>query len=1192
MITTESKTANKDLWIYQPDKSLREICAINGPKIVRRMIPCFKNLPYKTYNEGDSGNSFDEPKFSFIYGINVRTPRVNSILPFSTTYRYAYDNIKKKKEGQLLDDFKVKGEIKYKVPEFTEEYKIRELFLYATVKGKKINPDDIVIMSLSSEDKEMKDAKKIKALKTSISQKDGFFAMQVNALGIKERAYLWLTSEDYNVNTGGDALSNFIAISDDYDAIAKHIIPHRLDFVNLLFLIKARHLFDTEMAQRKTAIASAKAAIMSRNMSHNLGSHVMAYLKQHLNSVQDMVHDNVLSSLVTSEDLMTLEGIENWYNKIKDKQKGLDEVALPFLVGLGKFVSYLQERQDFIATIATDYIPYFSTVNFKDFIYDELNPDLRYERHKDRIGLQPDNILLGNIARSEGLARKTNPTKNKEMSDIVLKFRKFDGEPVVDREGTPLKNVLNVNKKEDLEEMRRLMVHLPGGVVGRQAIFSIIENVIRNAAKHGKWGNGSGKKLELTFDYYTIEDINNRKIRKDYCPKGDDSLSVFLRKYYSGASDINDLYVITLTDNMAIEKEGTLIEKCENLNAIRKALIEPYIDKDTVEMLQTNKGIKEMRISAAWMRGIDDDVKINPLYITQDFDKRKKGKKDFDPEDHWIRLSPNSINENITEHKADEHSGYENNAQINDHNDEDHNTFIYKYWNEKRTKWVGKAPILMARACSQNPNEDYHLQYLFCLPRPKDVALVFSSDTWRKWGDVQSGKAREIIKNILSKSSWSIFSIDEYMADHNKSFEFIILEDKIREEDANRIKMVSPNRIFCEKDVAHIINFNKEIIGGNKTSLSHDALYKIKTSLFKFLCDFKPATDIIIISDSKTKNRELSKIPSNVKVLDGCSKAKYLYRTHNETEINFTEYLEATKDDSNIVFVEGITGNNSTDRLVRNDEINAQWLYKHLHAMKTTVGVFDERIFSKIYKRDESDIVLPSFEEFQDECYNYFINDMNLQEKILSASSMDELLEIIGPNYWRRNGDYLAIAYAKKGIGVHNIIKTENGLDIYGYGGETRTTSGINGEDIKYYATIEKIGEIRMIKGKIIIKRSRKAKKFDYLTIHQGLLDKIYEQFEIRHDAYAKHQFTKAFYNAFSTDKSSILYKDPQIKDNKGLKNVYFLPRLRIHSGRSKPSFADMPQHQPFMQYAAIEHAILDCKYSLVELLDFARYEE
>ena len=52
-----------------------------------------------------------------------------------------------------------------------------------------------------------------------------------------------------------------------------------------------------------------------------------------------------------------------------------------------------------------------------------------------------------------------------------------------------------------------------------------------------------------------------------------------------------------------------------------------------------------------------------------------------------------------------------------------------------------------------------------------------------------------------------------------------------------------------------------------------------------------------------------------------------------------------------------------------------------------------------------------------------------------------------------------------------------------------------------------------------------------------------------------------------------------------------FLPGLIIHSGRSKPNESDMPQKLPFIQYAALEHAVMDCKYSLVELLDFARYE-
>lgn len=183
----------------------------------------------------------------------------------------------------------------------------------------------------------------------------------------------------------------------------------------------------------KSATKTAKSAIMSRNMSHNLGSHVMAYLKQHLNSVHNIIVDNVLANLVNNTKLFCTTECKHINHISSDDYtkkacEQLENVALPFLVGLGKFVSYLQERQDFIATIATDYIPYYSEVNFKDSIYDELNPDLRYKRHLDRSDLETDNILLGNIARSEGLGRLTSPTeKQHTLHDIILRFRNLPG---------------------------------------------------------------------------------------------------------------------------------------------------------------------------------------------------------------------------------------------------------------------------------------------------------------------------------------------------------------------------------------------------------------------------------------------------------------------------------------------------------------------------------------------------------------------------------------------------------------------------------------------------------------------------------------------------------------------------------------------------------------------------------------------
>lgn len=1188
MITSEGKTANRNLRIYRPDVTLEEICRTNGPAIVRSMIPCFPNLS-TDFNGGK--NSFSEPRFSFVYGVNVRTPRVNSILPFSTSYVFE-KNDNGGGEGRLMDQdksfFKKLENINVKVPDFTDKYEIRELFLYATIhEDGTTTSEDIVILTQTTDRK--LSLIEFENLKATLSDSDNFFMKQVNAHGIKERAYMWLTSEDYNVNKAGKALSNIIAISDDYDAIAKYIMPQRINFINLLFLIKARYLFDTEMAQRKTAVSSAKAAIMSRNMSHNLGSHVMAYLKQHLNSVQDMVRDNILASLITSPEDLTKEGLDKMLERLQhlvNTNRGMDEVALPFLVGLGKFVSYLQERQDFIATIATDYVPYFSTVNFKDFVYDELNPDLRYARHKDRIGLQPDNILLGNIARSEGLARATNPTKGKRMSDIVIKYRDFDGLPILDSTGDVKSDF--EKKSSSLNDMRDFTVYLPGGVVGRQAIFSIVENVIRNAAKHGKWDDGSNKNLELTFDRFYPEDfdmdgkVGRIATKEDYVPEGDLTFWEFFKTYYAAASDINDLCVITLTDNMSFEKVGTSLNDSTNLASIRKALIEPYIDNASVTMLQTNKGIKEMRISASWMRGIDDDVKINPLYIKEDFDKSC-----VDPEDHWIRVKPEvpeepkPLGENAT---PEEIENYQNLLQEYEKALDEDKNFDYQYW--KDGQWINRAPVLMVRACAESPDSDYHLQYIFCLPRPKKVAIVLANEEYEQF---------KTIRNWFAKNNWSLFSVKSFIEATNKSFEFILLSDNVKnekcrkkgcnelEDAVNLIRRISPSRIYQEHQIKDIIKIDNKLLSTEFTDFKN-----VEVGLYKKLSDFDAQKDFIIINDVKAKNHVDDDKPSNVLVKEGAFRGRYLYRTHNETEVQFAEYLSHA--DKETVFVEGITGNNSTDRLVRNDKIDELWLYKQLHAMKTTVGIFDERIFSKIYKKDEADIRLMqsirtlSFIKLKDFVYKNH-TDIEVRKLIRKTKNTEELCDVVGRDVKKLLGDYMSIAYEKKGVSVFNLLKTNGGLEIYGF---DKIELGKTKSGKKYYGGITKVGEIgRKENGHIFISNPR-CLRFDYLTIHQGLLDKIYEQLEIRHNPLEKHEFTKLFYETFCTSTDIIEYCDELVSNEQ---KVYFLPNLRIHSGRSKPSFADMPQQQPFIQYAAIEHAVLDCKYSLIELLDFARYE-
>ena len=142
-------------------------------------------------------------------------------------------------------------------------------------------------------------------------------------------------------------------------------------------------------------------------------------------------------------------------------------------------------------------------------------------------------------------------------------------------------------------------------------------------------------------------------------------------------------------------------------------------------------------------------------------------------------------------------------------------------------------------------------------------------------------------------------------------------------------------------------------------------------------------------------------------------------------------------------------------------------------------------------------------------------------------------------------------------------------------------------------------------------------KKFaDYISIHQGLMDKIYDAFKIKEtESYSEEvqkDFTKvslamktamcsasvriyeAFYGGEEIDdgpKDEFEQLLDQFLNGPGYRERRFCPGFFVHSGRSKPSEFDMPQKQPFIQYAAIENAAYDCKYSLVELLKSARYE-
>jgi SAM-dependent methyltransferase len=799
------------------------------------------------------------------------------------------------------------------------------------------------------------------------------------------------------------------------------LLEMEIDKIELLFTkwssVLSAKTYSDKFIQKSTL--SAKSAIMARNLSHNLGSHVMAYLKQYLKSVEDVVAKGALEELLITpnRELLIDANLKEWKAKISEHIKQDKDIEFPFLVGLGRFISYVQERQDFIATICTDYIPYYSTVNFKDFIYDELNPDCHSIRHFDVKGIKTDNILLKFIAQSEGLTRdyeKDGEGKRREFADnnVIIKFREFNGINV---------NINAENKESEeyteecrnLDEMRKFEFSLPGGIVGRQAFFSIIENIIRNAAKHGD--RGDNKSLELIIDV----------LEKDNLP---------------------DLYIITITDN-TIKNDGVV-------KKIREALEEKYIDEQG-KLLEANKGIKEMRISTCYLRGID-----------------------------------------VT--KEDEYQSLKNE----------------------------KTPILQIN----NDNNDGNLQYVFYVPKPKKIAFIVDSF---------NEQSQNECNNNLQEYHCRIFTVEQFKEENRKNYEFIVVQDSTEEKSVyNKILPFSHSRIVTY-DFAEKLRTNFDYF---KVEPKEDKFEKVN----EYLCElwrksFENENELqnitIIDKGMNTSNSENINIyQDDDSALDAKAVSNFIYRYHHNSKKEYEKFLDTYSEDfiNEIKFIETITGSNSTDRLIRHEKLDNLWYYKHLSAMQTRIAIIDERLFTKI---------------------------TGIKQTELSSSKE------------KKTENNTSLFFKKKNIDFYTFVYNESLCNFELWGEDLQNENCNSNLTYKNIAQIDKALKLEF----------GINEKYDFIAIHQGLLDKIYKKFNVKDDC-DKRKITETFFDKFS--------KKTKIEYNDNGKKVYFLPGFLIHSGRSKPSESDMPQKQPFIQFSALENAVSDCKYSLVELLTHAHYEQ
>ena len=289
----------------------------------------------------------------------------------------------------------------------------------------------------------------------------------------------------------------------------------------LLGILSVESLRDMKVSQIKSAIGS----IMSRNGSHNIGSHVLAALSHNVGTMPD--------------DRMLYQYIQHRMDYIATSTTDMPTWTSAAKVTLGAIKTFLSQRH------LLDYIAGSEGLHGYKF----QDPNLIDEKIME----QRDAIRLHVIRRIDN-------------QDIPLLPYRFGS---VKKDCDGLANIEEARSncnKFDVEAA------FPGGIVGQHALFNILENIIRNAAKHG-WAMMDKTRRGAFLDVYLrIED--------------DTSDSNMRITVFDGLSNIQEING---------RNGGDIIEDTN------RKLNEPFITKSG-SLRRENWGLAEMRMSAGYLQ--------------------------------------------------------------------------------------------------------------------------------------------------------------------------------------------------------------------------------------------------------------------------------------------------------------------------------------------------------------------------------------------------------------------------------------------------------------------------------------------------------------------------------------------------------------------------------------------------------------
>lgn len=424
-----------------------------------------------------------------------------------------------------------------------------------------------------------------------------------------------------------------IGLKEDVDANEKlfkfKLIADRISQTIALGLTKRLYL---EVIHHSTRAAISQ--VMARNMSHNIGSHVLSKLLK-----DDQIKQIFFKNKGTDDDkVKSLEEINailtnnklfyQCLNALKDidieksgenilsedKNKETNESLLAY------FFDYLKARMDYLADVTTS-TPVME--NTKGLYNDMVKPFIKNRVLNDRIsGL--DKFYY------EITVCKPDSTKNGKKKCEKINTKK-DCSCCVNDENS---------NKDDIQ------LSIPNDVLGVQAFYNILENIIRNTAKHGttpvkKESKKNSKDYpKVPFEFKIKVEEASQRFEKEQ--KDKPKIDLHLDEYYCiSIFDNCDLNTETEIDpsefttdedkkKIIIYQEKKIVEFNEKgktkikIKKIDKLVIDQnfILNKSILEDNQLRHGgwgLIEMDTSAAYLRKIDVELIDSDEYSITDF---------------------------------------------------------------------------------------------------------------------------------------------------------------------------------------------------------------------------------------------------------------------------------------------------------------------------------------------------------------------------------------------------------------------------------------------------------------------------------------------------------------------------------------------------------------------------------------------